>query len=217
MRIISGYGPQENIEEEKRREFFIALETEVEKAELDGKSIIIELDANSKLGKRYIPNDPHDMSPNGVLLSDIIERHNLTVGNGSDKCKGTITRKRTIRNRCEQSVIDLVMFSRDLNKHLVSMHIDEERKHVLRRIYKTRKGTKIKESDHNTITTEFNIKVTPDVNNEKIEVYNLKNKDCLAKFKSYTSENNMLSSIFDSNADIDTLTKRLVKKINGCI
>ena len=97
MRIISEYGPQENIEEEKHQEFFIALETEVEKAELAGKSIIIELDANSKLGKRYIPNDPHDMSPNGVLLSDILERQNLTLGNGSDKCKGTIMRKRTIR------------------------------------------------------------------------------------------------------------------------
>ena len=32
IRIISGYGPQENLEEEKRREFFVALETEVEKA-----------------------------------------------------------------------------------------------------------------------------------------------------------------------------------------
>ena len=70
VRIISGYGPQEDIEEDKRGKFFIALETKVEKAELDGKSIIIELDANSKLGKRCIPNDPHDMSPNGVLLSD---------------------------------------------------------------------------------------------------------------------------------------------------
>ena len=114
-------------------------------------------------------------------------------------------------------MIDIVIFSSDLNKHLLSVHIDEERKHVLSRIYKTKKGTKIKESDHNTITTEFNIKVTPAMKSEKIEFYNLKNKDCLAKFKSYTSESNMLSSIFDSNDDIDALTKRLVKKINGCI
>ena len=217
VRIISGYGPQENLEEEKRREFFVALETEVEKAELAGKSVIIELDANSKLGKKYIINDPHDMSPNGALLSDIIERHSLIVGNGSDKCTGTITRKRTTRNKCEQSVIDIVLFSSDLSKHLVSVHIDEERKHVLRRIYKTKKGTKIKESNHNTITTEFNNKVTSDVKGEKTEFYNLKNKDCLAKFKAYTSKSNMLSSVFDSNDDIDVLTKRLVKKINGCI
>ena len=75
VRIVSGYGPQENWEEEKRRPFFLALETEIEKSELAGISVIIELDANSKLGKQYIPNDPYDMSPNGALLSDIIERH----------------------------------------------------------------------------------------------------------------------------------------------
>ena len=39
--MISGYGPQENWTEEKRRPFFIALETEVEKASLAGKSVIL--------------------------------------------------------------------------------------------------------------------------------------------------------------------------------
>ena len=64
IRVISGYGPQENWPEDKRRPFFVALETEVEKANLAGKSVIIELDANAKLGKKYIPNDPHEISPN---------------------------------------------------------------------------------------------------------------------------------------------------------
>ena len=50
IRMISGYGPQENWTEEKQRPFFVALETEVEKANFAGKSIIIELNANAKLG-----------------------------------------------------------------------------------------------------------------------------------------------------------------------
>ena len=75
----------------------------------------------------------------------------------------------------------------------------------------------MKESDHNVLQTEFDCKVKGNTEKQKNEIYNLKNKDCLAKFKSYTSENNMLSSIFDSNDDINTLTNRLVKKINGCI
>ena len=41
--------------------FFLALETEIEKATLAGKSIVIETDANSKLGSKYIPNDPHEI------------------------------------------------------------------------------------------------------------------------------------------------------------
>ena len=34
--------------------FFVALETEIEKAALAYRSVIIEMDANAKLGKKYI-------------------------------------------------------------------------------------------------------------------------------------------------------------------
>ena len=54
VRIISGYGPQENWPEDKRMPFFLALETEIEKAGLADRSVIIEMDANAKLGKKYI-------------------------------------------------------------------------------------------------------------------------------------------------------------------
>ena len=149
IRVMSGYGPQENIEEEKRLPFFLALGTAIERAELAGKSVLIEMDANSKLGNKYIANDPHEMSANGRLLADITERRNLTLCNGTDKCTGTITRKRITRNRCEQSAIDMVIISSDLKEHLKDMHIDEKRKHVLSKIHKSKKGVTIKESDHN--------------------------------------------------------------------
>ena len=218
IRIISGYGPQENIEEEKRVPFFLAIETEVEKATLAGKSIIIETDANSKLGSKYIPNDPHEQSPNGALLAAIIERQNLILGNGSPKCRGTITRLRTTTNRTEKSAIDMIMFSNDLTKHLVSVHIDEERKHVLSKIHKTKRGVKVKESDHNSIITEFDCQIIKDTDEKKLELYDLKDKDSQVKFKAYTTETNMLSSIFNKDSDdIDTLTCRLIKKINGSI
>ena len=42
------------------------------KAQEGQKSIIIELDANSKLGKEYIKNDPKPMSSNGRILAGII-------------------------------------------------------------------------------------------------------------------------------------------------
>ena len=43
IRIITGCGPQENWEEAKRMPFFIALEVEVVKAKMAGKSVIIEV------------------------------------------------------------------------------------------------------------------------------------------------------------------------------
>ena len=91
-------------------------------------SIIIELDANSKLGPEYILNDPKAMSPNGRILGGIVERHALIVANDvKEKSHGVITRKRTTINNSEESVIDLVVISNDLFKSLVSMNVDEER------------------------------------------------------------------------------------------
>ena len=133
---MSGVGPQENWEETKRTPFFIALESEVIRAQIAGKSVLIEIDANSKLGPGYIPNDPHGMSPNGRMLANIIENHALVVANGSSKCSGLITRKRTMKHRNEQSCIDFVLFSSDLNNQFMSLTIDEERKNVLTKIKK---------------------------------------------------------------------------------
>ena len=134
IRVITGHGPQENWDEVDRRPFFVALESEIVKAKMLGKSFVIEIDANSKLGKQYIPNDPKPISGNGHMLADIIERHALVVANGSSKCTGTITRKRITKKSTELSAIDIVLLSSDMEEHLVSLQIDEERKYVLTRI-----------------------------------------------------------------------------------
>ena len=124
---MSGYGPQESWKEDERLPFFIALESEIAKAELSGKSVIIELDSNSKLGPDYVPNDPHDQSPNGLLLAGVIDRHGLCVANGfRDKCRGTITRKRVTKESTEESVIDHVIISKDIEDDFKELIIDEE-------------------------------------------------------------------------------------------
>ena len=217
IRIITGYGPQENLEEEKRLPFFMALELEVAKAANAGKSVVIELDANSKLGAKYIPGDPHEATPNGKILSQIIERQDLVVVNGSSKCSGLITRRRRAKDKVEESIIDLVIISKDLDEELESLEIDEDRLHVLTRIKKTKKGLQRKVSDHNVLITKFKTKFTVSESIKKKETYNLKNKEAQKKFKKYTSNTNMLSSVLDSDENINIITKRLIKKINGCI
>ena len=52
--MISGYGPQETWSDEEKMPFFVTLEEEISKAEMAGKSVIVEIDANSKLGTSYI-------------------------------------------------------------------------------------------------------------------------------------------------------------------
>ena len=141
IRIITGYGPQETWPEIERLPFFQALEQQIIKAELHGKSMIIQMDSNSKLGPEIIPHDPHNQSQNGAILAGIIERHGLVVANSlRDKCVGLITRRRKTINSVEESIIDHVLISEDLENELESMKIDEEGENALTKIVKTKKG-----------------------------------------------------------------------------
>ena len=140
IRHVSGYGPQENWPDNKKTPFFEALEAEVSRAELEGRSVIICMDANSKLGSEFIPRDPHGQSQNGKILAGILDRHALIVLNGlKEKCDWLITRQRSTENGLELSVIDFVITSSDLVKHVVSVTIDEKREHVLAKLIKDKK------------------------------------------------------------------------------
>ena len=65
IRVISGYGPQENWQKEEGTPFFKALEEEIIKAKSSEKAVLIQMDANSKLGPNIVKGDPHAQSDNG--------------------------------------------------------------------------------------------------------------------------------------------------------
>ena len=82
IQVITGYGPQENWQENDKTLFYNALDEEIALAELEGKYILIAMDANAKLGPEYIQGDPQKQSQNGKVMGGIIERHALCVANG---------------------------------------------------------------------------------------------------------------------------------------
>ena len=220
IRVITGYGPQENLHESERIPFFLALEEEIVKAELAGKSVIVELDANSKLGPKYIPGDIHNQSDNGKLLAALIDRHGMVIGNSMTECKGLITRNRITKNGSEKSIIDFVLLSDDLKNEVETIVIDEERKNVLTKLSKTKKGISKVESDHNTIFTHLKLSWTKRLKKQRNELFNLKNKECQEIFKEETksiNNNNFLSSVFDEKDDLDILTNKFMKRLQKTI
>ena len=93
--------------------------------------VCLQLDANGKVGKEIINGDPHDISPNGRLLLDLIERKSLILVNGTDKCMGVITRLRDENGKIEKSVIDYFIVCPAFYSLIISMLVDKERKYVL--------------------------------------------------------------------------------------
>ena len=106
IRFLNAYGVQECAAIEEKIEFYSILEEEILKALNSGNMLCLAMDANAKIGKKYISGDTHDISSNGRLLLNLVERLNLVVVNSTTKCQGTITRTKKVGNKLEESVID---------------------------------------------------------------------------------------------------------------
>ena len=197
VRVISGYGPQETFLATERAAFHEALEEEVIRAELSGKPIIVEADFNAKLGKEFIPNDPHDISPNGKLLAGMIRRQKLAVLNGHVKCVGTITRERDTTHVTQRSVISFVLISDNLVENLELILIDEKQEYAPTRITPTKHGVETKQSDHNVILTKMKLEWKKVIKEETNNLFNLKNIKGQKIFKETTTNNNeYISRVF---------------------
>ena len=215
IRVVTGYGPQENPNPDKTMPFFSKLEEEIISARLANKSIIIQLDANSKLGKVFHPLDPKDQTPNGAVLASIVERNDLIVVNTlPNKCKGIITRRRTTSEGLEESVIDFLIISLDIMEDLKELIIDEDKEHALTKITHQKQGIKKVTSDHNVLLSKFNLFVEESDTKERHEVFNFRSKSNQEKFKEVTSSSTWLLEVFDTEEDINTQTTKFLKRLD---
>ena len=124
IRLILAYGPQEGDAKDEIEDFYENLQIQIDRSVLKGDSVLIVGDLNAKLGKTVINRDIHDMSANGKLLYDIINKYNLCVVNALRLCKGVFTRVNN-KNSAEKSVPDYVIVSSNLSDNIQSMTIDE--------------------------------------------------------------------------------------------
>ena len=92
IRLILAYGRQEGDVKDEIEDFYENLQIQIDRSVLKGDSVLIVGDLNAKLGKTVINRDIHDMSANGKLLYDIINKYKLCVVNALGLCKGVFTR-----------------------------------------------------------------------------------------------------------------------------
>ena len=212
VRFINGYGSQEKAPEDRRKSFYNQLDLEIKKSRLSGSLICVEMDSNAKLGPLIIPGDPKEQSKNGKLLEKVVVEKDLIVVNSTEICSGIITRHRKTINSIEESVIDHFIVCKDFFKQVISMKIDEAEKYSLTK-FTNRTGNILctKESDHRTLILEirFNWDSLNDKKDERIEIFNYKNNEDFATFKSITENNEELDACFDeANEDIEKSSQR---------
>ena len=215
LRVIAGYGPQESSPVVVRETYRNTVEEQVERAYLAGCMVLIAEDANAKLGPELLSNDPHPISENGKLLAAMIKRQNLCIINNSDKCQGgPITRRRKLKNRVdpEESCIDFIITSTDLENELESALIDSNQLYTLTKFTTTKGIPSIKKSDHYTLAANFSVKWT-EKKQERVEFFKLRDAVGLSKFHKVTSKCQALIQCVQPNVPLEEACSNWYKGI----
>ena len=81
VRYFNAYLVQESASSSDKMEFlfYSIMDEEIENAFNNNCLVCVQLDANGKLGNEIIRGDPNEISPNGRLLLDLINRKSLIV------------------------------------------------------------------------------------------------------------------------------------------
>ena len=217
IRIIAGYGPQECAPSVIREKYRNGIEEQVSRAYLAGSWIVIAEDANAKLGSEIIPNDPHHISENGKLLAGMINRQSLKIVNSSSKCKGgPITRRRIVKGKVEESCIDYIMVSEELERHLLEAIIDKDQIHTLTKFTTTKGKPCVKKSDHLSLIATFNLEYKEKKSTRK-EIFKLRDPEGLQKFHEETTNCPKIKNIFRKTQDIEDGCNKWYREIEKLI
>ena len=214
IRIINAYGPQED-EQQNSLSFWQNIEAEVISAADENCSIIIQLDANAKVGSPVIVSDPNEQSNNGKLLMEMIKRQNLFLLNATDLCKGKITRHRTTKNGEEKSILNYIIVCETLFLKLVKMLIDDERIHTLTKYVSTRGRVQKSESDHNLLFCQFDLSYrSKNSKEDRRTIFNFKNAESQEMFHEITSKSDIFVDIVESKNCVEEKSNLFVQSLN---
>ena len=92
------------------------------------------------------------------------------------------------------------------------MKIDEKGETAL-----TKYNKSVVKTDHNMLTMEIDLTFHTEKQHERIEMFNLRNKNCQQIFKEYTSKSDILSTCFKTQESVETQFEKWQKKFNKCM
>ena len=199
IRCCAAYGLQENDLIENKTAFWEYLDQEVGLARNSGGGFILHFDGNLWAGKNIIPGDPRPQNRNGKLFEDFLTRNpHLVVVNSLSICDGLITRRRKKDDILEESILDFFVVCNMVLPHITKMVIDERKKYILTNYQAVRYGRKATDSDHFTEYMDLDLHIIKE-KPVRQEIYNFKNKDCQAQFKTLTSETKAFTNCFQNS------------------
>ena len=159
LRFILAHGPQETDNVDTRNQFFESLMVEVERGKASDDNVLLLGDMNAKIqsNQSNTGDDVEDVSNNGTLLKELVEKYELDVLNFHPSATGKWTRIRKKKKTTERSVIDYIMVEENLKSRIEDVVIDEDKLYTPWRLVYSKKQRHIIFSDHTAMITTVNI------------------------------------------------------------
>ena len=182
----------------KRKEsFWKYLNVEVQKAKDDEAGLILQMDGNLWAGNNIIKGDVKKQNQNGRYFERFLqENSHLNMVNALNLCEGKITHVRHTRERTGESILDFFVVC-DLILPLVSKMTIYSRGEIALSRYKNR----VVNSDHRMLKLEVNLTFHKEKNHERVEVFNVRNKQCQKVFCEVTLKEGMFTKCFKSQEE----------------
>lgn len=209
IKIIIGYGPNEDASKEDREEFYEQLQIIIDSTK-PKQEILILGDLNAKVGNKkdsyfgVIGKEGESVeSPNGELLLDLCIRNNLKIANTFFKHKDIHKWTRVSETRNEKSIIDYIIVSNYLLYNTYDVRV--------------KRGAEI-DSDHFLVVGKFNLslKFKTQTHKEpkkfKLKVEELRNRETKETYQGLIN-NKLLRLLPITNEDIEsiwTIYKRVI-------
>ena len=82
IRVLTAYCPQENATNETKENIWEFFEEEVNKADIEGQGLILQMDGNLHAGDSIVKNDPNSQNRNGKIFENFLNINpSITVVN----------------------------------------------------------------------------------------------------------------------------------------
>ena len=211
VRFILVYGPQKNDSKDKNS-FYNGISVQVERAYLNGCSVIMVGDFNAKLGYDVIRKYLHPMSKNGEQLFELCNKYNLKLMNASEHCEGVFTRIDKYKQTIEKSVVGYVFISSDLEEYFTSMQIDEKKHFTPWRSLKHDK----RYSDHCAVKFCMNMKAF-EQKQASDKIWNFNDPEGWEKFNKLTEPSTIVSDMWQVGHHTEISYQKWQKNLNGIL
>ena len=140
-------------------------------------------------------------------MKEFMTHNELTEVNGSNLCKGLITRIQKVKETQEKCILDSFTVCKRVLGYVIDMNVDDNGLNIATNYTQVKRGGKSVDSDHMLIEMNLNLKLVPTKQTRNI-IFNYKSEQGRQLFQELTSSTKDITNCFNSMQSLLTKSEK---------